>query len=296
MFIETIKFLKEIFKNNYKTALVGLLLTPIFFYSIAAVFGVSIKDHLTYLVEKSYAAEREKLANQLAEINREIGETEIQSHEKQKILWKLLEKGLAGSEHSEALGIANRNQDALRALLEFGKIYIALVEADAHTKNTHLLLTGMYRSLIYIIKDSTTELEIAYDTLNEVNQKIGQFPDVIRDEVQIEVLRYLSYCSARLVRSSDHEVFNNQAQVVKKNMMKRSAASPAQYRRKFYWVDLSQLVSLFNSGHFKQAEEVFYTLRNSLSDTEFLKTKILQHEKLIKKEFREEWKKYIVKL
>lgn len=296
MFIETIKFLKEIFKNNYKTALVGLLLTPVFFYSIAAVFGVSIKDHLRYLVEKSYAAEREKLAHQLAKINEEIAETEIQSHEKQKTLWELLEKGLSGSEHSDALGIANRNQDALRAFLEFGKIYTALVEADAHTKNTHLLLTGMYRSLIYIIKDSTTELEIAFNTLNEVNQKIGQFPEVIREEVQIEVLRYLSYCSAKLLKSSDQEVFNNQAKVVKDRMLARSVATPAEYRRKFYWVDLSRLVRLFNSGQFKQADEVFLELRDNLGDVEFLKTKILQHEKLIKKEFRDEWKKYIVKL
>ena len=297
MLIEILKFLRELFRKNYKAALLGLLLTPIFFYAISAIFGVNIKDHITYLVENSYEVERKKLVAQLEKINFEIDEAEIESHQKQIRLWSLLGSGLSGKRYSEALGIANRNQDAIRALLEFGKIYTTLVRANAHTEDTHERLTEMYQSIIYIIKHDDVSLRNAYGTLSDVNMKISQFPEAVRDEVHVEVLRYLSYCSAILKKGTDQEAFNNQALIVKERMQAKSHANPTQYRRKLYWVDLSRLVSLVNAAEFDKANNVFLDLRDTLSDNRFLKTKLMQHKGIIEEQFRDEWEKdYIERL
>ena len=291
MLMQSITFLITLFKRNFKTALLGVLLTPIFFYSIGAIFGVSIKDHITFLREQSYEAERNKLVEQLQVFNRKLDEYEIESHKKQQNLWSLLNSQFKGGGHGELLGISNRNHDVIRALLEFGKIYTSLVNANAHSEKTHERLSEMYESILYIMIHDTISLIKAFNLLSDVNRKIEQFPKAVRDDVQIEVLRYLSYCAAKLGKTTEQETLNSQALTVKS----RFNAGPTEYRRKLYWIDLSRLTKHINLAEIEEAKSVFNTLRGNL-EHKFLKTKLIQHRGLIRPQFLDIWNEYIGKL
>lgn len=291
MLMQVITFLSALFKRNFKAALLGVLLTPIFFYSISAIFGVSIKDHLKFLGEQSYEAERNKLVEQLQAFNHKLDEYEIESHKKQQKLWLLLAGQLKGDSYGEVLGISNRNQDVIRALLEFGKIYTSLVKANAHSEETHERLSEMYESILYIITHDTRSLIRAFDILSDVNRKIEQFPKAVRDDVQIEVLRYLSYCAAKLEKTTEQETLNSQALTVKS----RFNAGSTEYRRKLYWIDLSRLTKHINLAEIEEAESVFNELRGNI-EHRFLKTKLIQHRGLIKPQFLDMWDEYIGKL
>jgi len=292
MFTDIIKFLIEIFKNNYKAALLVLLLTPVYFYAIGAIFGVNIKDHLEFLVENSYKAERDRLVSQLTEFNGKIDEYEIESHKKLIKLWHDSNMGSTDSTYEEKLGIINRNQDVIRALLEFGKIYTSLVNANEHEDKTLKHLSHMYEALLYIIIHDDKSIEDAFKLLKDINERISDFPEDIRDDVKIEVLRYLSYCAAKLDKKSDQEIFIQQAL----KLRDKKSWNVTEYRRKVYWVDLSNLVLLLNGAQFDKADQVFIQLRNNLGDPELLKIKLSQHKSLIKDNFKSTWNEYIDRL
>lgn len=287
-----VRLFERIIKADYKSIIIGILLTPVFFFMIGGMFGVNAFDHLTFLINKHYEAEREKLVLQLDRFNKEIGEYEIKTHEKQVVLWKILDSRLSGREHRKALQIANRNQDVIRALLELGKIYTSLVKTNNHTEDTHNYLSLLYEAILYILRDDDPAISDAFNKLIEINKHISEFPDEVKDDVQIEVLRYLSYCAHRLDKRADQEIFNAQAL----DLRKKNPRSSLEYRRKYYWVDLSQLASLVNEADFNQAKKVFRSLRNNLGNADLLKTKLLQHQDLIKDQFKDEWKKYIASL
>lgn len=289
MFLKICLYILEKFKNNYKTLLVGILLTPLFFYVIGAVFGIELKDHLRFLIEKSYEAERILLVSQLEEFNKMIDEYEIESYKKQKDIWSIMANELTGEDYKKALGIVNRNHDIIRTLLEFGKIYTSLVKANAHSGDTHENLSEMYESMLYILIHDQRSLCKAFDKLDRVNKQIRDFPESIRDDVQIEVLRYLSYCSATLNKPYDQIAFYQQALRIKE----RQSPFAMDYRRKFFWLDLCRLVFFVNNTRFKEADDVFKELRDNLMDARFLKARLLQHEDLIREDVKGIWEDYI---
>jgi hypothetical protein len=297
MTLEIFRLGREVFQANYRAALLGFLLTPLYFYGIGTIFGVDIRDHWKFITSNYYQAEREKITQQLEQFNQKIDDYEIESNKKQEEIWQLLEKELIATKSNPNYpGIvhkSNLNQDTIRALLEFGKIYTTLVKTNQHTPDTHRSLSDMYEAFLDILKDEKQSYREAYDRLKSVNDHIEYFPEQIRDDVQIEVLRYLSFCAAKL-KYTEQKDFTAQAAKI----MKKKERNAKEYRRKFYWIDLSNLVTDVNNADFKKADEDFEKLRSNLADRLFLKMKLREHEQLIEKEkeYRDKWTKYITEL
>jgi len=276
---ELAKLIVDYSSKNIKSVVIGLILTPVFFYSAGAIFGIDPKLHLDFLLGKDPYVERYKLvATHLDKVNREVDDFERASHEKQIALFQVLETNIKNeSERAKALKTVNRNQDIVRALMEFGKYHSVLVSAEQSNSDTQKALRKLYTGYLNIVKadDNPAFVQDAYNNFKEVYDNIKVFPLPLRNEVKIELLNYLTYCSFRQKKPDELKAYSNEAN----NLLSDAAAGmdATRYRRKYYWVDLSQFMFAINQLKTGEADRSFAKLRDTLNDKPFLKAKLLQH-------------------
>jgi hypothetical protein len=266
--------------KNIKSVVIGMMLMPVFFYGTTALYKVDPKMHLDFLTgESPYIDRYELVATHLDKVNKEVQEFEILSHKKQSGLFKVLETNISDDiERAKALKTINRNQDIVRALMAFGKYHSVLVSSEQSDSKTQESLRKLYTGYLNIVKadDNPAFVQKAFRNFKEVYQEIDVFPMPLKNEIKIELLNYLTYLSFRQKNTSDSNLYSEVASDLL-NSPENKNMDAITYRRNYYWVDLSQFMIAINKLDAAKADEFFQKLRKRLSDSPFLKAKLLQH-------------------
>lgn len=292
--LELWNWVKKYIKNKYMLFgfILGALATVILMIHLLKSMGLSFQDYSEFMAWRSDRIEqREEIVCQLEEFNIKIDLCENSSCDRQQELWSILEQDLTNSHYQMALGIVNRNNDLIRAFLEFGKAYTSLVRVNAHSEEAHGNLAEMYESLVYIIINDQFSIHKAYNKLFSVMHNIYHIPEQIRKDFQIEVLRYLSYCASKLGKIKEQLKYTYEAE----NIMNQMSTPPTGtcYRRQFCWIHLSKLVFRVNEGDYQKAKSIFTTMRTRLNNNRFLKVKLIQHRGLIGELHKDVWEYFI---
>ena len=199
--LDIIKTIIELFSNNKKPLLFGVLLTPIFFYTLSGLFGVTPKMHLKFLSGDNPYIERYKLVSEhLNSINSEVSNYENLSHKRQLDLLSIVDVNIKNQEDlAKTYKMINRNQDIIRTLMEFGKFHSVLVDSEEYTKDSQKSLKNMYKAYLNILKGDNVDqfIDKAYSLFKTEYNNLENFPEPLRSDVKIEILNFLTYCSFR---------------------------------------------------------------------------------------------------
>jgi hypothetical protein len=263
--------------KNVKSVVIGIVLTPVFFYAISSIYGVTPKTHFEFLMGGNPYAERYRLISKhLNSVNNEVSDYERLSHERQLDLFKILDNNIqVENELASTLKIVNRNHDIVRALMEFGKFHSVLVVTEQDTEETQQALRNMYKGYLNILKgdNDITFIDKAYKLFKNVYDDLSNFPNPLREDVEVELLNFLTYCSFR----KDYPDKAARYTTCANELLSRQSPDATTYRRKFYWIDLNTFMTAIVHIDSDKASTAFSKLRNSLNDDKFLKAKLLQH-------------------
>lgn len=272
-----VKIVIDFSAKNVKSVVIGIVLTPVFFYALSSIYEVTPKTHFEFLTGGNPYIERYKLISEhLNNVNNEVSDYEKLSHERQLDLFKILGKNIqAENERASALKIVNRNQDIVRTLMEFGKFHSVLVDAEQDTEETQQALRNMYKGYLNILKgdNDINFIDKAYKSFKEVYDDLSKFPNPLRDDVEVELLNFLTYCSFRKNYPDEADRYTTRANA----LLSKQKFDATTYRRKFYWVDLNTFMNAIIHIDSDKASAAFRRLRDSLNDDNFLKAKLLQH-------------------
>jgi hypothetical protein len=303
----------DLLKNNYKAAILGAGLTFTALWGLAQAYGITWSELTRFVVE--HRDQRDTLAEQLRKINAKVDNAEAASHENHTEVLEIVQE-LGGSEQSyrRILQMSAENQDIIRALMEFGRIHAALVKSGEHTEETHQHLSSLYQAVLEITADNPLDDSSPFNSqaersatrqdkrslcksfpehsicrakerLERVEREINDFPKSVRSDVEIEILRYLSYCAARAEESIQQEIYTDNAARIYDTIERETGIDTKMYRRKYYWIDYSKLLATVSRGdeNYEAESWTYYNrLRTKLAtEHEFLLMKLLQHSNLI---------------
>jgi hypothetical protein len=306
----------DLLKQNYKAALLGAGLVFTAFWGLAQAYGITWSELTRFVID--HKDQRDTLAEQLRRINAKVDNAEAVSHENHTEVLKIVQS-LGGSEQSyrRILQMSAENQDIIRALMEFGRIYAALVKSGEHTQETHEHLSALYQAVLEISADNPLDDSSPFNSqaersaarkerrslcdsfgnhpicrakknLEGVEREINDFPKSVRGDVEIEILRYLSYCSARAEETNQQEIYTDVAARVHDAREDEAGVDNKMYRRKYYWIDYSKLLATVSRGKEDYEAEgwrYYNRLRTKLAtERDFLLMKLLQHSNLITQE------------
>ena len=295
--LQLIEKLFQAFLRNYKPALIGAGLVLLILWVVVKAYGITWSEFSQFLI--FHKQQSEIVADQLDEVNQIVDEVEKLAQRNQQELVEIvlnLEEGQNNfarpedsteATYARILNMAAENQDLVRALMEFGRIYATLVRTKGHSEATLEYLSGLYEALWKITADdphnrydrfnSAQERELVKESgkrlcevfpdhpiceakkqLEEIESSIGVFPPSVLDDVKIEVLRYLSYTCTRTGEYLAAEDYTRKAELVLDRLLRSKGISedeiePELYRRKFWWIDYS---------------EVLYQARNLTTDSD----------------------------
>ena len=274
---DIVKIVIDFSAKNVKSVVIGIVLTPVYFYAISSIYDVTPKMHFKFLSGGNPYEKRYKLISKhLSNVNNDISNYERLSHKRQLDLFKIMEKNIqAENERAIALKIVNRNQDIVRALMEFGKFHSVLVGAEQDTEETQQALRNMYKGYLNILKgdNDISFIDNAYISFKEVYNDLSMFPNPLRDDVEVELLNFLTYCSFRKNYPNEAVRYTTRANA----LLSKQEVDATTYRRKFYWVDLNTFMNAIKHIDSDKASAAFGRLRDKLNDDNFLKAKLLQH-------------------
>jgi len=312
--------MSQIFSNfvdaiskNYKATLIGVALTLGSLWWLAQSFGFNTSDLTRIFIE--HKSERDTVAAQLGQINEKVDNAEAAAHDNHTRVLSIVQ-GMGGSDQSyqQILQMSAENQDLIRAFVEFGRIYASLVKLGEHTKQTHEHLSSLYQALLEVTADDPLEKASPFndkeerraakaehrslcqkfqkhsickarDHLISIEREITDFPRSVRDDVEIEVLRYLSYCSARAEESNQQRMYTERAEEIYRKANEADRIDGKLYRRKYFWIHYSNLVFVVSQGldnYEAEGWNYYNQLRKKLAtEHDFLLRKLLQHANLI---------------
>lgn len=323
----------ESFKTSYKSALLGAAFALTAVWGVAEMYGISFRELTTFIIE--HQDQQLTLAKQLRDINDKVDDAEKSTHENHQEVMAIVQSiGSTEQQYADILQRSAENQDIVRALMEFGRIYASLVESGQHTPKTHQHLSSLYQALLDINADDPLDKFAAINTdenrerarnrgesvcvqsvetkrspickakrrLVNIERSIDDFPTSARDDIEIEVLRYLSYCAARAGEINYQNIFTGKAEKIYQQKLKNlnQRMEPKLYRRKYYWIDYSQLVATVRTGgdnYETKAQVYFQRLReNLITESDFLRLKMVQHSSLVGDESKQKYWKQLIEL
>lgn len=298
--------------NNWKATLIGVGITLGGLWAFAQSFGITNAELTRFVLD--HKKERDTVAEQLRAINAKVDRAESASHKNYTTVLTIIQDPQdAKQNYDKIVQMSAENQDIIRAFLEFGRIYASLVKLGQHTEQTHEHLGSLYQALLDITADdplapkefNSTSIRNglqdqgkslcniyrnepickAKDRLIAVERSISDFPSSVRDDVEIEVLRYLSYCLVRAEARNQQQLFTRRAEKIYAKVEEESGVDGKLYRRKYYWIDYSNLVASVSKGapgYEAESWRHFNRLRGNLAtEQDFLLQKLLQHKNLI---------------
>ena len=133
----------------------------------------------------------------------------------------------------------------------------------------------MYKGYLNILKgdDDIAFIDKAYKLFKNVYDDLSNFPNPLREDVEVELLNFLTYCSFRKSYPDEAARYTTRAN----ELLSRQSPDATTYRRKFYWIDLNTFMNAIVHIDSDKASTAFRKLRNSLNEDKFLKAKLLQH-------------------
>ena len=329
---QILRELVESFKTDYSSALLGAAFALTAVWGVAQMYGISFREFTTFIVD--HQDQQSTLARHLMAINEKVDDAEESTHENHQEVMAIVQSiGSTEQQYTDILQRSAENQDIVRALMEFGRIYAALVESGQHTDKVHEHLSSLYQALLDINADDPLDKFAAINTeenrerarkkgesvctqretrrspickakrrLVNIERSIDDFPTSARDDIEIEVLRYLSYCAARAGEINYQNIFTGKAEKIYQQKLKNlnQRMEPKLYRRKYYWIDYSQLVATVRTGgdnYETKAQEYFQRLReNLITESDFLRLKMVQHSSLVGDESKQKYWKQLIEL
>lgn len=293
--------------DNWKSAIIGLILSPVYFYVIGALFGVGFKGHIQFLVHQLEGKDpletyKEQLFEDLKQISKQEESYERYSREKAEKIWKFVITNTENQNNSNITDLVNRNYDGIRALAKYREIHIYLLESNDMNDNLGEHLKSMYEGSKLVLRyRNKNDYWDAYEIFNnELLPNIDDFPltknkdgNSIRTIVHLELLRNISFLAATLDSPETQHDFTQQALTLAQTINK--PYSPVQYIRDYFWMDFSELVYFVNKGNKTRADKFFQRIESNLpGENVFLQTKMLQFDYLIKDEndAKQQWEDY----
>jgi hypothetical protein len=301
------------FARNYKATLAGVALTLGLLWGLLQSFGITVPELWIFITQHRHV--RDTVAEQLMRINEKVENAEAASHYNHIAMLAIVQQmGGSGQLYRDILQTSAENHDFIRAFVELGRIYATLVKLGDHTDQTHDHLSSLYQALLEVNADNPFDESSRFnddgvrqaarasgeslcetfpdhaicrarDHLVSIEREIKHFPRSVRDDVEIEVLRYLSYCSARAEETNQQRIYTERAEEIYRAAEEDDRIDDKLYRRKYFWIHYSRLVLIVGAGHDNyQAEswEYYNLLRRKLAtEQDFLLRKLLQHSNLI---------------
>jgi len=312
-------------QKTQRIAILAALLTPFPFFLFGLARNLSPSEHWDYISSRGdETLVRRRVGEQLTRNNERIEQYEYLSFDKLQNLTNLLirhEEVLQPEGTATALRISSGNQDLIRALLQFGKIYRDLVQSNSNTVFSHNILRELFESIIKIVRaqelneldtiKGCEEMERAYRDLVSLNNRVDVLADSQEATVQMEIYRYISFASAFLQRKECNEITNrteiyknaqsiytDRANALLSDLKKKRKIKPSEYLRSYWWVDYSLFIRAVSNGKKEErmAERIFENALMKLLPPEFLRDKLLQHRRLIKEERKDFWNSFIKRL
>lgn len=328
-----IEFFFEFLKKHLFPLLISIGITILlFFFLIPYCKGIKRIDHWQYIVSGDENYSLNKVGEDHLQFMLSTMEYyEELSYEILMDLWDIMEKLQPETDQEETeeskknqklykmiYKIANQDYAIIRMLMELDNIYCELAKSDKGRKNTRGILVKKKREeilktfytaydLILQFKmnerlddrDRQQKLKTAYMQFKKIYQNTGIFPENLRENIEIETLQFLTYCSFALKDENkpserEQKKWNSYAKEIREG---KKDLNGSEYRRKYYWVDLSAFfANLKDDGDIKKAkkaENAFNAMVRDIYDIKFLKSKFKQHQSRVEDESRERLNEYI---
>lgn len=311
-------FINEASKSHPWTSFAmiwGLFGAPIWLFIIPGISnGFRIPDHFYYLVYRNPNFRQEELGKAVIRINKLINEQEYLSFDNQQQVvdaityeyqrYKVLkEQGKIGvstlkcpvarvTDPSECYSIvlrANSNiHDFIRSFLQVNDVYIRLLRSGNDDGSVHRFIADFYGSSSRLLKNQPKCRDVyqAYSTLRSLHNRIDIISPDVKDSLNLEVLRMLTFSAAFLETNCPDsapkgayleamDIYNKRASEIVERSYKKPSNST--YLRKLFWLDFSRYVAEQKKGD--SGDQYLQRMRDKLPP-EFLKSKLDQNQKV----------------
>lgn len=294
--------------RSLKIAFLFVFLWPVATPRLA---GIHLSDHWSYILYKDQQLMQKELSADVSLINKLIDEHEYLSFDNQQQLTdsityanRILEskeskddiycgnpktKMTVADCYALTLSANSNTHEVIRSFLQINNVYGRLIRSNSDDTSIHRFINDLYESTNHLLQlePSCEGVYDSYSTLRSLHNRIDILPAEVRDDLNIEVLRYLTFASAFLAQkrsggqcaapdSSDtykkaQIVYTQRAREIK-NRSYRNATSSV-FLRKLWWVDMSDLNSAIKAGDLRRQELIYRRLEKQLPP-EFLKSKL----------------------
>lgn len=276
--------INKIIKSNYKSFIICLIMSFIlYFILIKNVAKISWQDYSSFVLNNaSYKEDQEIFNEHFGFLSNKIESYEKLSCQQQINLVKELPKNLDDENtriaFSQILNITNRNLDIIRVVRNIRKFHKELIKNDIYNKKNLKILNSLCEAYRLVLSDTgdvlvphaKINLQIAKKQFKIVLKDAENLPNELRDEIKLESLRYLIYCSLRLEEENSRiDAWAVSAKDLKKNNSKQDQ-------------ELEE-----------EIEHYYENLTDNDPNHEYLKAKLLRYLKFSPLEKRNKIHKYI---
>lgn len=290
--------LKYYIKSNYKSFILWLVVAiVIYFIFITKVQKISRKEYLRFVMNNaSYKEDQEIFKEHFGFLSDKIENYEKLSYEQHinlinKIL-TLFDKTSDKEAFSQILNIINRNHDIIRIVRNIRRFHSELINNGIHNKKTLNILNTLCEAYRLVLSDTgdllmsniKKNLEMAEKQFKIVFNDAKKLPNKLRDDIKLESLRYLTYCSLRLGEENSGIGDWLQAAEKLKEKIQDPAETSLRYQQKYFWISLANFIITIK----KEDDNIYSEYHKYLSSFSkkdpncvYLKAKLLQHSKLI---------------
>lgn len=240
-------------------------------------------------------AQYDRLKDHVTDLADDVEDYEQQSFDKQRSFWDRVKQSVSDpADQSLIIQRAARSHDTIRqsaSILEILRMLLDTNEYNEDHKNHLWAMTGAYYQ---ILLDTDRARRKAYRALSDVYDDLASFPQgdpsdeddpKVQDAVKSELLRQLTYLAFRQELKS-WEKWQDRAIALGE---KYASAQGKEYRRKFLWIDQSQMaLAIINDKDLPKAKALLERMRDRLGDEDlFLWSKLIQHRNDVDRDRRE---------
>lgn len=185
--------------------------------------------------------------------------------------------------------------DPLRALMEYSNIHLKYLESlkskknkensviESHTIQKHM--KEMFDGYMLLLQSETAQnrpklLESAYNKLSKhYEEKLKDYPKQIRNDVELELLRAITYCASILQKKQNY--WNSKVSSLGEKFDISNIEKGEDYRTKLSWIHIRGLILSLQKGDKNQAtnywNELFKHLGRTGPNRDFLVLKLSRH-------------------
>jgi hypothetical protein len=301
---------------NYKSFILCLIMSfTLYFLLIKNVAKISWQDYFSFVANnESYIEDQKIFAQYFDFLSIKIENYERLSYEQQinliKELLNDLDVKINSSTLSQILNITNRNQDIIRVVRNIRKFHKELINNDIYKKKTLNILNALCEAYRLVLSDTGGELvphikmnlRTAEEQFKIVLKAAEKLPNKLRDDIKLESLRYLTYCSLRLEEKDSriNDWIKTAERLKEDRIQSYSEEASFRYYQNYFWIFLVNCINTIKENNSKQDQELEKTIEHyygGLSkddpDHEYLKAKLLQHLQFFPLETRDKIYEYI---